>query len=269
MLQENREKVELEAQTKSTKGSHQDLHQLVQDTIGADTDEIFPDIRAKYPIDIYKFKTGTTVYDWIVPEKQCLSNGRLFMAEMSVGEWVLEGETSESVLLCCYLDAQIDPTLSGLTAWLGVMTKLQNNKSRKFTYRLAVLPSTIGYAAYLTKLRQIRTLGAVHLTEVTCLSNITFQRSYVGTKGLENVICGLLSLKNISIVEPKSLFDPLASGNNPIAKHTLEELTFDNVVMGTSEKKQSAMDKDASHSDEISSYLYQLLSESDKNIRPL
>ena len=121
VLRENREKVELEARTKSTKGSRQDLHQLARDTMGADTDEIFLDIGAKYPIDIYKFKTGTTVYDWIVPEKQCLSNGRPFMAEMSVGEWVLEGKTRESVLLCCYLDAQIDPTLSGLTAWLAVI----------------------------------------------------------------------------------------------------------------------------------------------------
>ena len=66
-----------------------------------------------------------------------------------------------------------------------------------------------------------------------------------------------------------AIFEPLASGNNPIAKHTLEELTFDNLVMGTSEKKQSAMDKESSHLGEISGYLYQLLSESDENIRPL
>ena len=122
------------------------------------------------------------------------------------------------LLLCCYLDANLDYTLSGLALSLEVMKILQKKRHR-FTYRLAILPGTIGYAAYLTKISQVQITGALHLMKMDAYSNPIMQRSSIGDKQLETSVCKLMAQQNNACVPAKLLFDPLSTGNNPVAKN--------------------------------------------------
>jgi aminopeptidase-like protein len=72
---------------------------------------------------------------------------------LKVGEAVLPGESAETVVLCAHLchPGQVNDDLTGVVAGLQVMRELARRPHRRYTYRLLILPETIGSVAWLSR----------------------------------------------------------------------------------------------------------------------
>lgn len=70
---------------------------------------------------------------------------------IKIGEYEIKGKSDECVIFCAHLDhpCQFNNGLSGVIAGLKVLEKLQN-KNLRYTYKLIILPETIGSACYLS-----------------------------------------------------------------------------------------------------------------------
>jgi len=70
---------------------------------------------------------------------------------LKVGEAVLPGESPETIVLCAHLchPGMFNDDLSGVVVGLEVMRQLQRRARRRYTYRLVIVPETIGSVAYL------------------------------------------------------------------------------------------------------------------------
>ena len=79
--------------------------------------------------------------------KSDFSNGTL-----KVGEVVIPGESEECIILCAHLchPMQVNDGLSGVAVGIEVMQELLKRKGLRYTYRLLILPETIGSLAYLS-----------------------------------------------------------------------------------------------------------------------
>lgn len=71
--------------------------------------------------------------------------------QMKVGEYHLEGEREETILLLAHLDhiGLANDDLSGVAVGVELMQRLQERTDRTYSYRLLLLPEIIGSAAYL------------------------------------------------------------------------------------------------------------------------
>jgi aminopeptidase-like protein/aminoglycoside N3'-acetyltransferase len=71
---------------------------------------------------------------------------------LKVGEVVVPGRTDESVVLCahlCHPGMAVDD-LTGVAVGIGVVRELLRRDALRYTYRLLILPETIGSLAYLS-----------------------------------------------------------------------------------------------------------------------
>ena len=70
---------------------------------------------------------------------------------LKVGEVVIPGRTEESIVLCAHLchPGMVNDGLSGVVVGIDVMRKLMKRERLRYTYRLVIVPETIGSAAYL------------------------------------------------------------------------------------------------------------------------
>jgi aminopeptidase-like protein len=116
---------------------------------------------------------------------------------LSVGEWVLPGETDEEILFSTYVchPSMANDQLSGigLAAFLGGW--LRSRPHRRFTYRILFLPEIIGSAAYLernlTHLKA-RTIAAFNLTCVGDERGWSYLPSRTGGTLADKVVTHLL-----------------------------------------------------------------------------
>jgi aminopeptidase-like protein/aminoglycoside N3'-acetyltransferase len=71
---------------------------------------------------------------------------------LKVGEVVATGSTGENVILCAHLchPAMANDDVSGIVVGLKVMQELLKRRDLRFTYRLLIVPETIGSLAYLS-----------------------------------------------------------------------------------------------------------------------
>ena len=71
---------------------------------------------------------------------------------LKVGEVVVPGESDESIVLCAHLDhpAMVNDDLTGVVVGIDVMRELLKQRNLRYTYRLLILPETIGSVAYLS-----------------------------------------------------------------------------------------------------------------------
>jgi aminopeptidase-like protein/aminoglycoside N3'-acetyltransferase len=71
---------------------------------------------------------------------------------LKVGEAVAKGTSTASIILCAHLchPGQFNDDLSGVLAGIEVMRRLQKRNDLRYTYRLLILPETIGSAAWLS-----------------------------------------------------------------------------------------------------------------------
>ena len=72
---------------------------------------------------------------------------------LKVGEVVVDGETDETVVLCAHLchPGMANDDLSGVLVGLDVMRALREGPRRRYTYRLLIVPETIGSVAWLSR----------------------------------------------------------------------------------------------------------------------
>jgi aminopeptidase-like protein len=108
---------------------------------------------------------------------------------LKVGEVILPGETDESVILCAHLchPGQVNDDLSGLVVGVETMRRLAKLSARRYTYRLIILPETIGSAAWLSKHENLipRLAGGIFLEMLARGNAFTLQRSFVGRTELD------------------------------------------------------------------------------------
>lgn len=79
--------------------------------------------------------------------RSVFSNGTL-----KVGEVVAPGKSENSIILCAHLchPHMVNDDLSGVAVGIDVMRELIRRNNLRYTYRLIILPETIGSAAYLS-----------------------------------------------------------------------------------------------------------------------
>jgi aminopeptidase-like protein len=77
--------------------------------------------------------------------------------ELKVGEVMVPGNSSKTVLICTYLDhpCQVNFALSGVLAGMEVVRARIKAKEPRFSYRLLVLPGVSGFAAWLSRNQDI------------------------------------------------------------------------------------------------------------------
>ena len=71
---------------------------------------------------------------------------------LKVGEVVVPGRTNETIVLAAHLchPGMANDDLSGVAVGIGVIRELLRAPARRYTYRLLILPETIGSLAYLS-----------------------------------------------------------------------------------------------------------------------
>ena len=71
---------------------------------------------------------------------------------LKVGEVIAPGATEDSIVLCAHLchPAMAVDDLTGVAVAVGVMRELLRRERRRYTYRLLIVPETIGSLAYLS-----------------------------------------------------------------------------------------------------------------------
>ncbi|MGA7991373.1 MAG: DUF4910 domain-containing protein [Thermoanaerobaculia bacterium] len=72
---------------------------------------------------------------------------------MKVGEVVARGRTDDTIVLCVHLchPHQVNDDLTGVVVAVDVMRELLRRRDLRYTYRLLIVPETIGSVAYLSQ----------------------------------------------------------------------------------------------------------------------
>ena len=100
---------------------------------------------------------------------------------LKVGEVVIPGETEESFMLVAHLchPAMVNDDLTGVVVGLDVVRKLLKDPKPKHTYRLLILPETIGSVAYLSEHEALipKMVGGLFLEMLGNNAPFAFQRS--------------------------------------------------------------------------------------------
>ncbi len=87
------------------------------------------------------------------PRYRVVIRTRFEPGALKVGEWVIPGQSEESFVLAAHLchPAMVNDDLTGVVVGLEAMRRLQAGRLQPYyTYRLLILPETIGSVAYLS-----------------------------------------------------------------------------------------------------------------------
>ncbi len=132
---------------------------------------------------------------------------------LKVGEVLAEGESAEGFVLCAHLDHpyQVNDGLSGVVAGMAAMQKLLSKAKRKYTWRLLILPETIGSAAWLsgheTLLPKIK--GGYFLEMVALDLPFYYKKSFAETALLDQAMHLALKDSKEPFITGDCLDDPL------------------------------------------------------------
>lgn len=119
---------------------------------------------------------------------------------LKVGEYYLEGKTKEEIVLIAHLchPHQFNDDLAGCIAGMAVMEDLKNKSdSLKYSYRLLLVPETIGSIAWLSDHENEwnNIVGGLFLEMLATKEPLALQKSYFGTtqpdKVFETVLRGI------------------------------------------------------------------------------
>lgn len=111
---------------------------------------------------------------------------------LKVGEWVLPGRTEESFVFCAHLDhpCQINDGLSGVATALAVMDELSRGKTSHYTYRLLIVPETIGSVCWLSRHEDLipRLIGGLFVEMTGLRQPPALQHSFCGNTWLDRCL---------------------------------------------------------------------------------
>jgi aminopeptidase-like protein len=121
----------------------------------------------------------------------CIQSRREF-GHLKVGEWLLPGDRPDCFVLCAHLchPAQANDGLSGVVTALAVMEALAALPRRRYSYRLLIVPETIGSVAWLSQNEALipRLLGGLFLDMTGIDQPPALQQSYAGDTELDRCL---------------------------------------------------------------------------------
>jgi aminopeptidase-like protein len=110
---------------------------------------------------------------------------------LKVGEVVIPGGSDDAIVLCAHLchPHMVNDDLTGVVAGVDIMRTLLTRGNLRYTYRLVLLPETIGSAAYLSHSRNIipSMKGGIFLEMLGTGHPHALQRSLAGNSTMDLV----------------------------------------------------------------------------------
>lgn len=87
------------------------------------------------------------------PEYRVIIDSRFSQATLKTGTWAIQGESKNCFVFCCHLchANQFNDGLSGVIGGLKVMEAIKRRSKTRYSYKLVILPETIGSACWLEK----------------------------------------------------------------------------------------------------------------------
>lgn len=132
---------------------------------------------------------------------------------LKVGEAIVPGESDETVVLCAHLchPGQVNDDLTGLVVAVQVMRELLKRPKPHYTYRLVILPETIGSVAWLSHNEALipRMKGGLFIEMPGRDNAPTLQRSFNGESEID--LCFQLAMK---ARRPDTAFIPFMTMND-------------------------------------------------------
>ena len=132
-------------------------------------------------------------------EYEVLIDSTLSSGNLTYGEYVIHGETTDEVLFTCYVchPSMCNDNLSGV-ALLTILAKHLKTLNLRFTYRFLFIPETIGSIVWLSKNEQ--NLHHIKYGLVaTCLGdsgNMTYKRTRNGKHDIDKIVEYVLTNSN-------------------------------------------------------------------------
>jgi aminopeptidase-like protein len=109
--------------------------------------------------------------------------------ELAVGEVVAQGRSEDSIVLCAHLchPAMVNDDLSGVVVGVEVMRRLLSRQDLHYTYRLLLLPETIGSVAFLSQNPKLlpRMRGGLFLEMLGLPNPHALQLSFAGDSEID------------------------------------------------------------------------------------
>ena len=111
-------------------------------------------------------------------------NTRFSYSTLKVGETVVPGSTDQNIIFCAHLchPAMVNDDLSGVVVGVDVMRKLRKKMGHRYTYRLLIVPETIGSIAFLSHNEELipEMSGGLFLEMLGLPYAHALQRSFTG-----------------------------------------------------------------------------------------
>lgn len=111
--------------------------------------------------------------------------------ELKVGEYILPGNSTKSIVFSAHLDhpAQVNDGLGGVALGIALFKRLAELPTRRYTYRLVILPENIGSACYLHHYRKSLDIFeyGVFLEMVVSKGRLCLQQSRQGNSPIDRL----------------------------------------------------------------------------------
>jgi aminopeptidase-like protein len=121
---------------------------------------------------------------------------RFSRGELKVGEAVVQGQSPDCFVLCAHLchPRAANDGLSGVAVGVEVMRALMQKPKPRYTYRLLILPETIGSVAWLSHHEKLipRLKGGLFLEMLGLDNPHALQLSFGGDTGLDRLLTQIL-----------------------------------------------------------------------------
>jgi aminopeptidase-like protein/aminoglycoside N3'-acetyltransferase len=115
---------------------------------------------------------------------------------LKVGEVIVPGESERTFVLCAHLchPAMVNDDLSGVIVGIKVMQELLRRRNLKYTYRLLILPETIGSVAYLSHHEDLipKMVGGLFLEMLALENPHALQLSFAGDTRVDGSLTRVL-----------------------------------------------------------------------------
>ncbi|HEX5436198.1 MAG TPA: DUF4910 domain-containing protein [Gemmatimonadaceae bacterium] len=119
---------------------------------------------------------------------------------LKVGQVVVPGQRDECVILCAHLchPAMVNDDLSGVVVGMDVMRALRARGNLRYTYRLLIVPETIGSVAWLSHNEALipRMKGGLFLEMLGLDTSHALQLSFTGTSAIDGAFARALMARD-------------------------------------------------------------------------
>ncbi len=129
-------------------------------------------------------------------EYEVMIDATLADGSLTYGEYILPGETRDEVLISCHAchPSLANDNLSGIAVATHLALALQQQPTRRYTYRLIFIPGTIGSITWLA-LNEAVTPNIKHGLVLTCVGDpgsVTYKKSRRATADIDRAVQQIL-----------------------------------------------------------------------------